>query len=96
MKEYVLIAKVIGGELEIHTTNEGFDPLELVGVLEVKRADLIKQMQEACVFERTVVRENGEVVDIKESGCKVCDEEKQYPRTKNESGTSEYVADAER
>ena len=74
MKEYVLIAKAIGNELEIHTTNEGFEPLELVGVLEIKRNDLIKQMQEACVFERTVVRENGEIIDIKESGCNVSDE----------------------
>ena len=69
MKEYILKVKMVGDRLEMDSTNVGFEPLELVGILDLKRQDLVHQIGEFTAFRRTVETESGKVVNIEEE-CK--------------------------
>ena len=66
MRKYVLIAEHEDGVLNIHCQNTGFEVVELVGILEVKKADLMEQVLNDINFVRQVVNENGDVVGIVE------------------------------
>lgn len=74
MKEYILKVKMVGDRLEMDSTNVGFEPLELVGILDLKKSDLIYQIGESTSFRRTVEnRGNEEIIKIEEERDKDSD-----------------------
>ena len=54
------------GGVTIEGTNKGFTAVEIVAILELKKHDLIRQIEEPTKFVRTVVNEDGSTVDISE------------------------------
>ena len=55
------------GDLHVNTTAEGgITPLEIVGLLELKRFDMFRQMTDGAAFERNRVNEDGSVERITE------------------------------
>lgn len=55
------------GDLQVNTTAEGgITPLEIIGLLELKRLDMFRQMLDGAAFERNRVNEDGSVERITE------------------------------
>ena len=44
MKKYELLITEEGNRINVSSTNEGFNPYELVGLLETKKYDILKQI----------------------------------------------------
>lgn len=69
-KKFVLTATEKDGQDLIDCENEGFTALELLGILEVKKSDILEQMRRPADFKRYVIDKNGrksEIVKEKEN-----------------------------
>ena len=51
-------------EVECRAVNEGFTGMELIGLLEVKKADILKQFTYPNLFKRYVVDDDNEMKEI--------------------------------
>ena len=54
------------GDITIEGSNNGFTVIELIGIFDLKKYDLLKQADEPTSFTRTAVNRNGVTVDISE------------------------------
>ena len=66
MARFELIATVENGYLNIETKNEGFNSLDIIGILDMKRADIVRQVNEKTNFKRTLINDDGSKEDISE------------------------------
>lgn len=68
MKKFTVTATLDeNGHIEINTTAEGsITPLEIVGILELKRLDIFNQINNGSLFTRIRKHEDGSVEQIKE------------------------------
>lgn len=64
MERFELVATSINGNLTIETKNEGFNALELIGILDTKRDDIVRQVNCEADFKRTFVNDDGSKEDI--------------------------------
>ena len=68
-KKFTLTLRIDGDNYTIETSNEGFTILELLGLLEAKKQDLIDQMCDKLrnkTFKRVCRMPNDEIIDIVE------------------------------
>ena len=66
MAEFKLIVTSENNRLTFKATNNGFNAIELVGILESKKLDILNQINDIHKFKRTVVDEDGNKIDISE------------------------------
>ena len=66
MRAYHLDFIETDGKVTVIGENNGFNVLELISMLELKKLDLIRQANESTKYTRTVHLENGDIVDISE------------------------------
>lgn len=69
-KKFVLTATEKDGQGLIDCENDGFTALEILGILEAKRSDIIDQMKHPAEFKRYTIDKNGrksEIVKEKEN-----------------------------
>ena len=52
------------GNVECRATNQGFTGMELLGLLEVKKADVLKQFMYPDAFERRIIDDDGTVSEL--------------------------------
>ena len=65
MKKFVLTIEQEGNGYTMNATNEGFNPFELIAILDVKKNDLIEQLTQCENFtHRRIYNENGEKYEI--------------------------------
>ena len=68
MKKFSLTVTQDGDRVTIDCTNDGFYPLEIVGLLEWRKQDLMEQIQHPERYTRTVKTEDGREIAIKKEG----------------------------
>lgn len=51
-------------ELSVNSVNDGFTAIEVLGLLEYKKADIIAQIQGPDNFSRKCVNKEGQLLDI--------------------------------
>ena len=67
MKEFCMRIRMDDdGGVTIDGTNAGFTVIELIGLLDLKKYDLLKQADDPTSYTRTAKRKNGEEVVISE------------------------------
>lgn len=68
MREFHITFTINDEGLSIVSRNEGFTGLELIGLLDLKRDDLIKQIADPTQFTRTAVYDYGkkDIIEDKE------------------------------
>ncbi len=64
-KRYEIIFEEKDGILETSTINSGFSAVELVGLLETKKQDVLDQLMNDSEFSRTAKNPDGTTVEIK-------------------------------
>jgi hypothetical protein len=65
MRTYTLIfTEHDAGGMDVSATNCGFNGLELVTLLELKKQDILEQVRNPIKFNRVIHRDNGEVAEI--------------------------------
>jgi hypothetical protein len=63
MAKFELVATKENGQVCFETRNDGFNALELVGILESKKIDILNQVNNFEKFKRTLI-EDGTKTDI--------------------------------
>ena len=67
MKRFVIIfTEKENEQVECHTINEGFSGMELIGLLEVKKCDVLKQFMYPERFKRNFVDDDGTMSELVE------------------------------
>lgn len=67
MKRFVITFTEKENErVECHTVNEGFSGMELIGLLEVKKCDVVKQFMFPELFKRHFVDDDGKTSQLVE------------------------------
>lgn len=68
MKQFVItFTEKENGEVECSAVNKGFTGMELIGLLEVKKADVLKQFMYPERFKRHIIDDtNSEIVEESE------------------------------
>lgn len=66
MRRFQIEFKETETGLEINSENEGFDAIELIGLLDLKTIDIKDQVFRTANFNRTYVHENGKKEKIEE------------------------------
>lgn len=59
-----------GSELKADSVNDGFTAIEILGLLEYKKADIIAQIQEPDNFNRKCVNKEGQLLYINKEEMK--------------------------
>ena len=69
MREFCLRAREDDtGEIVIDATNTGFTPLELIALLDLKKHDIMRQVDNPNAYTRTCIDEDGKRVEIEYTG----------------------------
>lgn len=66
MKRFTMVVTIENDVINIATENKGFNSLEILGLLENKKDDIIKQMQTPSKFERTLIDDGKKFVITEE------------------------------
>ena len=67
MKKFVItFTENENGTIECHAVNQGFTGMELLGLLDVKKADVLKQYMHPDRFERHIIDDDGTVSNLVE------------------------------
>lgn len=64
MAKFELVVTRNGYDWTFKTNNDGFDAVEIIGMLDMKKTDILNQINEYTKFERTVVDKDGNRIDI--------------------------------
>lgn len=65
MAKFIMMATIEDGKLHIETENQGFTGLEIIGLFESKKEDILRQMKHPAEFKRIV--DDGIMVTEEES-----------------------------
>lgn len=63
-KKYEIVFEEKDGILEFSTINSGFCGIELIGLLEAKKQDILAQLMNDSEFKRTAKNPDGTTVEI--------------------------------
>ena len=68
MHKFKITFEMTANGLRIESENMGFTGLELIGLLELKKSDILKQIEEPTKYNRTSVYEYGkkDIIEDKE------------------------------
>ena len=66
MAKFELVVTRNGDDWKFNTYNDGFTAVELIGMLDMKKTDVLNQINEFTKFERTVIDNEGNKIDISE------------------------------
>ena len=65
MKKFVItFTENENGTVECHAINQGFTGMELLGLLDMKKADVLKQFMYPDLFERRIIDDDGTVSEL--------------------------------
>lgn len=54
------------GQISVSAQNQGFDGMELLALLDLKKCDVLAQISPTTVFKRTLITEDGTKYDFTE------------------------------
>ena len=66
MKKFIMTVIIKDDEIQINTKNQGLNPLEIIGALECKKDDIVRQMKYQLEFKRALVEDGKEFVITEE------------------------------
>lgn len=67
MKKWELIfTETENGEISISAMQQGFNAMELIALLELKKADILAQMDCGTKYTRVLIEQDGTKVEMKE------------------------------
>lgn len=66
MARFELVVTRNGDKWTFTTENDGFGAAEIIGILDMKKDDILKQINEFTDFKRTAIDKDGNKIDISE------------------------------